>query len=358
MQGDRSHDLARTIFQLLALGALIGSSFWILRPFLVASIWAVTIVVSTWPLLLHAQAWLGGRRSFAVGTMTITLLLILVVPLYFGVATIVGNAEEIGHWSESLATLTLPQPPAWVGSLPLIGSNLVAHWRQLAEGGPEGLSAYLKPFAHTLVLWFVSQVGSIGLLLVQFLLTVAIAAILYARGETAARGADLFARRLAGSQGENAVHLAAQAVRAVAVGVVVTALLQAALGGIGLAIAGVPFAAILTAIIFILAVAQVGAGPVLLPAVIWIYIRSGAAWGIGFFVWTIFCLTFDNVLRPVLIRRGADLPLLLIFVGVVGGLIAFGVIGLFIGPVILAVAYTLLVDWVSESARPPGSRSG
>jgi predicted PurR-regulated permease PerM len=135
----------------------------------------------------------------------------------------------------------------------------------------------------------------------------------------------------------------------VALGVVVTAILQSTLVAVGLAIAGVPFATILTAVTFILAVAQVGAAPVLIPAVIWVYTRSGAAWGTGFLVWSIFCATIDNLIRPVLIKRGADLPLLLIFTGVIGGLIAFGVIGLFIGPVVLAVAYTLLVDWVSEN---------
>ena len=113
-------------------------------------------------------------------------------------------------------------------------------------------------------------------------------------------------------------------------------------------IAGVPFAPILTALAFILAVAQVGAGPVLIGAVIWVYAVEGAVWGTVFLVWAIFCGGFDNFLRPLLIKRGADLPLLLIFAGVVGGLIAFGVVGLFIGPVVLAVAYTLLVDWMSE----------
>jgi len=101
--------------------------------------------------------------------------------------------------------------------------------------------------------------------------------------------------------------------------------------------------------IFILGVAQVGAAPVLIGAVVWVYMKSGAVWGTGFLVWAILCSTFDNFLRPMLIKHGADLPLLLIFAGVLGGLIAFGVIGLFIGPVVLAVAYTLLVDWVSES---------
>jgi predicted PurR-regulated permease PerM len=348
MQGDRSLDVARTTLQLLALGTLIAGSFWILRPFLVALTWATTIAVATWPLLLHAQARLGGKRSLAVAAMTITLLLILVVPLYFAIDTIVENARQIADWSKSLAMLAVAPPPAWVGALPLVGSRLAARWQQLAAGGPEEISARLSPVVQTIALWFVGQVGSIGLLLVQFLLTVIIAAILYANGETAARSADRFARRLAGPRGEKMVHLAAQAIRAVALGVVVTAVLQSGLAGIGLAIAGVPFVTILTALMFILAIAQVGAGPVLIGAAIWVYAKSGAVWGTGFLVWAIFCGTFDNFLRPLLIRHGADLPLLLVFAGVIGGLIAFGVIGLFIGPVVLAVAYTLLVDWVSE----------
>jgi len=362
MQADRSRDLPRTTFQLLALGALIASTFWILRPFLVALTWSTMIAVATWPLLLQAEAWLGGRRSLAVALLTITLLLILVVPLYFGVSAIADNTEEIVRWSKSLATFAVPQPPAWLEGLPLVGTKLAGVWQQLAATDPEDLAARFAPYARAFVLWFVSQVGNIGMLLVQFLLTVIIAAILYANGESAAHEVDRFARRLAGAQGENAVHLAAQAIRGVALGVVVTAIVQSGLSGIGLAIAGVPFATILTALMFILGVAQIGAGPVLIGAVIWVYTKSGAAWGTAFLVWALLCGTLDNVLRPMLIKRGADLPLLLIFTGVIGGLIAFGVIGLFIGPVVLAVAYTLLVAWVSEgepsdeAGRPSATR--
>ena len=350
MRPNRPLDLARTTLQLLALGALIVSSVWIVRPFLMAVTWATTIAVATWPLLLRVQAWLGGRRSLAVTAMTIALLLTLLVPFYFGVTAIVENARQISDWSNSLATVTVPQPPAWVASLPVIGSRLTVRWQHLAAASPEEIAARLSPFARAVVLWFVSQVGSLGLLLLQFLLTVAVVAILYANGETVARGADRFARRLAGPQGEEAVHLAARAVRAVALGVIVTAIVQSVLAAIGLAIAGVPFTTILTALVFMLSVAQIGPGLVLIPAAIWIYARSGAVWGTGVLVWAVFCGTFDNFLRPVLIKRGADLPLLLIFAGVIGGLVGFGIIGLFIGPVVLAVAYTLLVEWVSEGA--------
>ena len=348
----RSPDLARTTLQLLALGTLIASSVWIVQPFLPAATWAIMIVVATWPVLLRVQAWLGGSRSLAVAVMTTVLLLILVVPLYFGVAAIVENTDQIAEWSKSLAALAVPQPPAWIETLPVVGGRLATWWQELGAAGGGDVLVRLAPYGQTLVRWFASQVGGVGLLLVQFLLTVLMAAILYVKGETAARAADRFAQRLAGVRGATTVHLAAQAIRGVALGVVVTAIVQSGLAGIGLAIAGVPFTAILTVLMFVLAVAQIGAGPVLIGAVIWVYTKSGAAWGTVFLVWAIFCGTFDNILRPMLIKRGADLPLLLIFAGVVGGLIAFGVIGLFIGPVVLAVAYTLLVDWVFEDSAP------
>jgi predicted PurR-regulated permease PerM len=351
MQANRSQDLARTTFQLLALGALIATTFWIVWPFLEALAWATMIVISTWPLLLRAQAWLGGRRSLAVTVMTITLLLILVVPLYFGLSAIVENAKQVADWSKSAPTLHVPQPPAWVEGVPVIGAKLTARWQRLAAAAPEELSAHFAPYGQKLVLWFVGQVGGLGLLLLQFLLTVIIAAILYANGETAASGADRFARRLAGPEGEKVVHLAGQAIRGVALGVVLTAIVQTALVGVGLVAVAVPFATILTVVAFILAIAQLGPAIVLMliPVVIWVYSTSGAGWGTGFLVWAIFCTTIDNFLRPLFIKRGVDLPILLVFAGVIGGLIAFGVIGLFIGPVALAVAYMLLVDWVSES---------
>ena len=142
-------------------------------------------------------------------------------------------------------------------------------------------------------------------MLVNFLLTMIIAAMLYAHGEAAARGADRFARRLAGPHGANAVHLAGQANRGVALGVVVTAILQqSTAAGIGLVMVSVPFAAMLTAVSFMLCVAQVGPGLVLIPAVIWVYATRGAWWGTGFLLWAIFCGTFDNFLRPLLIKRG------------------------------------------------------
>jgi predicted PurR-regulated permease PerM len=195
------------------------------------------------------------------------------------------------------------------------------------------------------------------MIVVRFLLTVIIVALLYLKGEEAAGWVLSFANRLAGRQGREAAILAGKAIRGVALGVVLTGLIQAALGGAGLALAGVPGTALLTGIIFVLCLAQLGPMPVLLPAVGWLYWSGEALWGTILLVWTVFVGTFDNFLRPFLIRRGVDLPLVLVFTGVIGGLIAFGVIGLFIGPVVLAVTYTLLAEWVrggtAEGDAPP-----
>lgn len=352
-------DVTRTLFQVLAAVGLIATCAWILRPFLLAGTWAAMIVIATWPLLLGAEQRLGGKRALAVALMTTALLVVLMVPLSLGIVAIVGNADEIGQRLRSLTTIAIPSPPAWLEALPIVGARAAAGWQQLAEAKPEEIAARLTPYTASLFEWFVAQVGNLGMLIVQFLLTVVVAAVLYANGEQAAVGAKRFAARLAGSRGEDSATLAGQAIRAVALGVVVTALIQSGLGGIGLAVAGVPFTVVLTALMFFLGVCQIGPMPVLIPSIAWLYWRGDPFWGTALLIWGLPVGLLDNFLRPVLIRRGADLSMLLILPGVIGGLIAFGIIGLFIGPVVLAVTYTLLSAWVSEgpsaSVSDPGA---
>jgi predicted PurR-regulated permease PerM len=349
---EMQRDLTRTALAVLFIAILIGFSFWILRPFLGAIVWATMIVVATWPLMVAVQARLWGKRALAVTVMTLALLLVLVVPLSLAIGTIVSNADTIAGWAKSLATFKVPPPPEWLGKLPVVGGKALLAWEQVAAVGIEELAAKAAPYAGSATRWFVAEVGSFGLVFVQFLLTIVIAAIMYANGERAAAGVRRFGRRLAGPRGEDSVRLAGQAIRGVALGVVVTALAQSVAGGIGLAVAGVPFAAILTAVMFMLAIAQLGPVLVLAPAVVWVYWSGSSGWGTFLLIWTIAVGTMDNFLRPILIKKGADLPLLLIFAGVIGGLMAFGLIGIFVGPVVLAVAYTLLEAWVSEEQGP------
>jgi predicted PurR-regulated permease PerM len=341
-------DVARLTFGVLTLLLLIVASLYVLRPFLAALVWATTVVVSTWPLLRRLEARFGQRRAPAVAVMTLAMLMLLIVPLWAAVATVVGSVEEMTAVGKTLSTAGLPPPPAWVAGVPLVGARLAAAWLRVSSSGPEGLATQLTPYASAAAGFVLGRLGSLGGSLLQFLLVVVLSAILYTNGETAARGLRRFGRRLAGDRGESSVILAGQAIRGVALGVAVTAIVQTALGSIGLFVAGVPFAALLSAVMLVLCIAQLGPALTLFPAVAWMYWRGDATWGTILLVWSALVSVLDNFLRPVLIKRGADLPLLLIFAGVIGGLIGFGLVGIFVGPVVLAVSYTLLGAWIED----------
>ncbi|HEX9166483.1 MAG TPA: AI-2E family transporter YdiK [Gemmatimonadales bacterium] len=345
--------LVRNVLAVLFLAVLTASTYYILAPFLAAVIWAITIATATWPRLLWLQGKFGGRRGPAAAVFTLLLLSIVVVPVVAAVVLIVGRSDDLVN---SIATLVVPPAPSWVEGLPLVGAKVAERWNGLAAAGSGGVMAQVAPHLRDLAQWFLSRIGGIGATVVQLLLTVVITAILYLHGEAFSRAVRRFAHRVGGASGERAVDLAGAAIRGIALGVVVTAVAQTALSGLGLMIAGVPFAPILTAVMLILCIAQIGPMLVLIPVVIWGFSHLPLGWGIFLLVWTLFAGTLDNWLRPMLIRRGVDLPLLLIFAGVIGGLLAFGLIGIFVGPVALAITYTLLGAWVDgppqEAAAP------
>jgi predicted PurR-regulated permease PerM len=335
----------------LAIAGLLLGSVWVVRPFVGPGIWAATIVVATWPLLMRLQRRLGGRRGPAVAIMGLILLLIIVIPVWLAVDTVIEQSDRLMDFARDLPSLKIPPPPAWVDSIPL-GTRLTRTWNELAQAPPGTIATRIEPYVGTAVRWFAHQAGSFGALLVHLLVMLIISIVLFAQGDVAARGILAFFRWLAGERGHGAVILAGQAIRAVALGVIVTALIQTTVSGLGMWIAGIPRAGLLTAMVFLLCIAQLGPALVMIPEVIWLYWSGSPGRGTFFLVWTLVVLLMDNVLRPWLITRGANLPILLIFAGVIGGLLGFGVIGLFIGPVILAVSYTLLKALVLEGTVP------
>ena len=350
-------DITHTILYILFIFLLLASTFWILHPFLGAIAWASIVVIASWPILEKLKARLGKKRRFAVFLMSLLLLLVVLIPLMLAVLTIANNTSSIATKVKSIPSVSLPSPPKWIRSIPFAGSKITDKWEGFAALDSDQRIALLIPYVKTALQWFVARAGSTGLVVVNFLLTIIISIILYAKGEIFREGLLTFARRLAGQQGEEIAILAAKATRAVVLGVVVTALIQTAIGGIGLLLAGVPAPGLLTAIMLILCLAQLGPMLVMIPSVIWIYWSGHPALGTVLLILSICAGTIDNFLRPLLIKRGIDLPLLLIFTGVIGGLIGFGIIGLFIGPVILAVSYRLLQAWVAGDARAPATAS-
>jgi predicted PurR-regulated permease PerM len=350
-------DVPRVTLTVAGVGVLVVGSLWVLRPFLLALLWATIIVVSTWPLMLRVQRWFGGRRGPAVAVMTLALLVVLFEPLYLAVATIVDESDRIVAAVHTLTTRSVPPPPPWVEGLPLVGPEATRRWLALAALEPPQLAARLTPLVREAIAWFAAQAGSFGSTLLNFLVTVVIAAILYTRGEGAALQVRRFFRRLSGERGDAIVTLSGQAIRAVALGIVVTALAQTALAAIGLFAVRVPFAALISAVAFMLCIAQLGPLLAMAPWVIWLYATGSPGRGTVLLVFTVLAQMIDQVLRPVLIKRSVNLSMLLILPGVVGGLLWLGIIGLFVGPVVLAVGSTLLDGWIASGLDEAPPRS-
>ncbi|MFA5170612.1 MAG: AI-2E family transporter YdiK [Sulfuriferula sp.] len=340
-------DLTRTILAISFIVGLTAASLWILRPFLPATLWAVMIVIATWPLMIKVQARLNNRRSLAVLVMTGLVVLVFALPLTMAITTIVQNVDLITAAAKSLSNVSTT-PPDWLVRLPYIGAQAAQTWHNIAATGTQEFTSKAAPYAGVVAKWLLAEAGSFGMLFAHFLLMTALAAVMYTYGESAAASIKKFAHRLAGERGVQVTVTASQSIRAVALGVGVTTIIQTLLSGLGLVITGVPFAAVLTAVIFMLYIVQIGSVPVLLPAAIWLYWQGDTEWAIFLLVWMVIVTSLDNFLRPYLIKQGADLPMLLILAGVIGGLLSFGLVGIFVGPVVLAVSYTLLQAWVNE----------
>src|SRR5271166_1058024 len=187
-------DLARTTLAVLFVGGMIAACFWILRPFLPAIVWATTLVVATWPIMLGVQKRLWHLRGLAVAVMTLALLFVFVVPFWLAITTIADNFDRIVDWATALGSFKLPPPPSWLAEFPLFGESAARFWENVAAAGLEALVAKAAPYAGGMASWSVAALGGLGIMLVQFLLTVVIAALLYASGEHAAAAARRFGR--------------------------------------------------------------------------------------------------------------------------------------------------------------------
>ena len=346
-------DIARVLFVVAILCALTVGSLYVMRPFLPGLIWATTIVVATWPAMLAVERRVGKRRGLATLVMLLILLVVIVLPLYEAISTLAAHGGEIMDLIRQLPQYTLPPPPGWIHDVPVVGSRVANEWQSLSDAGPGGLLAQLEPYVSIAAHWLIGHAASVGVFVMHMFVTVVITGVLYMQGEQAASFITRFSARVSPNHGPEAVQLAGASIRAVALGIVVTAVLQSALGGIGLAVAGVPGAGVLTALMLLLCLAQIGPGLPLIGGIAWLFMHDARVAAILLAVWSVMVVMLDNVVRPALIRRGVNLSMLLILSGVLGGMFAFGIVGLFIGPVILAVSSALLTAWMSKAPTTP-----
>ncbi|GBR48026.1 transporter [Acetobacter pomorum DSM 11825] len=264
------------------------------------------------------------------------------------VSTVVKHANAFNNIIPYIKSLKLPDLPEKLRHLPMVGEYLEKWWLHLQNMKPMDIVQQAVPQPDQIMHYLMSYAGSIGMLAVQFFLTLIILAIFLAKAEYLISTSEKFVGTLSGKHGQDMLELAVRTIRGVALGVTLTAIVESLVGGGGMYLTGVPWASILTAVTFMACLLQAGPGVTLFPAVIWVYFDKGTVSAIVLLAITFLTIFLDNMLRPYLIRKQADIPLVLIMMGVIGGLAALGLAGIFVGPMILSITYTLIKQWMES----------
>ncbi|MEO8444235.1 MAG: AI-2E family transporter [Gammaproteobacteria bacterium] len=337
------------IARLIALALLVVACVQIILPFLGALTWASIIAITVWPAFVWLSGKLGERPALAAGICSLVLFLVLVVPFAVLTATLGQAVPQVAMMLKDLTVSIAPEPPDWVSGLPLIGTLIRDTWLD-AVTDMTGMVTRALPAAEEAGIWALAQGANLALALLEFLFAILIAGIFLI---TADRFADLAERLVSrldlGEQGD-IIPLVVGTVRSVSIGLVGTASVQALLAALGFFIAGMPGVALLGFATFMLALVQLPTLLVWLPAAAWLYYTGETGSAIFLALWGLLLVnSVDNFLRPWLISRGAKLPFALILMGVLGGLLAWGIVGLFIGPTLLAVAFSLVRSWIGSA---------
>ena len=331
----------------IILFLLLGGCLLVLSPFLSSLLWAVVLCFSTWPIYRRVLQFMRNRHTLAALTMSIGMVLVVLLPFVLVGATLADNVKELTTATRRWIESGPPAPPAWLAKIPAVGHSATEYWQSLAEDSSklwQQAQRIVEPVSGLLL-----KAGlALGRGVVELALSIFVAFFLFRDGLTAASRLTAAVERIAGERGRHLLTLAGNTVRGVVYGILGTALVQAVVAGIGFFIAGIPGAALLALLTFFLSVLPVGPPLIWLPATLWLFHQGSTGWAIFMLIWGIGVSSVDNVVKPWLISQGSDMPFILIFFGVLGGALAFGFIGVFLGPTLLAVGYRLIEDWVAN----------
>jgi predicted PurR-regulated permease PerM len=329
------------LFVALAAGCLV-----ILSPFISVIVWGLIIAIAGHPSYCRLQKLVRGRGGVASVLFTVLLLAVLIVPIALLAQTFVDGFQTLGVRLHN-ETLTIPPPPPSIATWPIVGKRLSDFWRLASDN----LSAAIQSFApqlKTAANGLLAAAAGVGLGVLQFFVSIIIAGFLLANSEQCARVSRSVAIRFFGNKGEEFEALAGATVRSVTNGILGVAVIQSLLAGLGFLVVGIPGAGLCTLIFLIAAVLQAGS-LALVPAVIYVFATAPTAKAIVFLIWCVFVALIDNVLKPLLLGRGVPVPIVVIFLSAIGGFMAIGIIGLFIGPIVLSVGYKLLLAWLDQT---------
>lgn len=335
--------------RLAVLGLLLYWTFELVRPFLTIIVWASIIAVALYPAFVWLAGKLGGREHLAAFLLTAFSFLVAVGPVtWIGIDAVDSSKAlfERVDWEK----LSLPPPPSSVKSWPVFGDEIFAVWTMAAENTrviAVKVYPYLKPWGATAL--STATTAAIGI--IKFLIAIILSGFLFVPAPSLINGIKRLVARLNPERGERFVALAGSTIRSVSRGVIGIAVLQAGLAGIGLYIAGIHGAGIITLLALILGIIQIGCSVVLIPVTIWAWFIMEPVSALIFTLYMVPVSLVDNLLRPLVLGRGLQTPMLVIFIGVLGGTIAYGITGLFLGPIVLAVIWELAVAWIYQDSQ-------
>jgi predicted PurR-regulated permease PerM len=341
------------IIGLIALGFLGIGCFLVLRPFVSALLWALILAYTTWPAFKFLREKTRLPAGWAALLMVLLEFLLIGLPIVFAAPTRLEDIEGLRGALERLISTGVPGVTGFLAGLPFVGPYL-AEWLGAMDDAIAGLFALIQPYAATLAQMALSVLLAVLSGIAELLLAIFLAFFFYRDGPAMAAHAQTLLAKLAGQRGRHLVELTGNVTRGVVYGLLGTAVAQGVMTAFGLWIAGVPQPVLLGVVTGIISILPVGAPLVWIPATIWLFVQGEWGWGIFMGIYGAAGISsVDNVIRPWLISRGADLPLLLTLLGAIGGVLAFGFLGLFLGPVLLAIGYSLLKDWAAEAERTP-----
>lgn len=337
---------------LATLALLMIGAIAVLYPFLTALLWAVILVSVTWPAFAYLDRLMRHRRNLSALAMTLLVALVVIAPFAVVAVGLADNAAQLTDAVNRQLEIGMPDAPGWLAGIPMVGDHLSNYWNDLAHDGRR-LSEELKLLLPTAQTALIATGKTLGSGLLQLSLSVFIAFFLFRDGEAVDRRVIAVASRIAGQRGRHLLTLARNTVSGVVYGILGTALAQGVLAGIGFAIAGVPGSLLLGLATAFVSVIPVGPPLIWLGSAFWLYQQGSTGWAIFVVLWGFFLVSMvDNIIKPLIISRGSSLPFILVFLGVLGGAVAFGLIGVFLGPTLLAVVYRLLDEWSSSLMRP------
>ena len=347
----RTAPIVELAIRIGALGLLLYFAVTLVQPFITIAIWSVVIAVALYPAYERLARWIGGRRRLAAALMTIASLVVIIGPAIWLALGLIDSLRTVSERLD-LSTLSLPGPSPTVKGWPLIGDAIYQYW-ELASTNLQAalvkIAPQLKPVGSTLL----SLAADTGTATLKFLTAIIVAGFLFSPAPLLVDAVKTFSRRLNSDRGEEFVRLAGATIRAVSRGIIGISVLQALLAGVGLMVAGVPGASLLTSAVLIFGIIQIGPSVVLIPLMIWSWFSMETMAALAFTAYMIPVNLLDNVLKPIVMGRGLQTPMLVILVGVIGGTLAYGITGLFLGPIVLAVIWELLATWVNEPQPEP-----